>query len=56
MDFSDQDIADILNSYDYSYEHNKYYENSNYFDDDPRYTTEPLAIAIDQIDDLFDKG
>jgi adenylate kinase family enzyme len=55
IEFSKGDIVGILNSYDYAYEHDKYYENSNYFDDD-RVSTGPSTLAIDQIDDLFDKS
>lgn len=55
LDFSSYDIMEILDNYDYKYEHDRYIENSYEpeFDKDV-YT--PQVMAIDQIDDLFDRS
>lgn len=55
LDFSSHDIIDILNNYDYKYEHDRYIENS-YEPDLDRHFDGPQVMAIDQIDDLFDRS
>lgn len=55
MYHSSENVHDILESYDYMYDHHRYHENNNEPEDD-RYIAEPFSLAIDQIDDLFDKG
>jgi adenylate kinase family enzyme len=55
LDFSSYDIIDILKGYDYKYEHDRYIENS-YESEDDRDFDSPQVIAIDQIDDLFDRS
>lgn len=55
LDFSSYDIIDILKGYDYKYEHDRYIENS-YEPEDDRDFGSPQVMAIDQIDDLFDRS
>lgn len=55
VEFSNENIEDILNSYDYRYEHDKYYENGDY-SDGGHASLGPSTLAIDQIDDLFDRS
>lgn len=55
LDLSNNDIIAILDSYDYKYEHNRYYEDGDYFDGNLA-STGPSRMAIDQIDDLFEKS
>ena len=55
LDLSNNDIIAILDSYDYKYEHNRYYEDGDYFDGILA-STGPSRVAIDQIDDLFEKS
>lgn len=48
------DITRVLDSYDVAYELDRYYENS--YDGDYREAKGPIMHAIDEIDDLFDRG
>lgn len=48
------DITKILNSYDVAYELEQYYVNS--VDGEWKSSHGPLEVAIDEVDDLFDRG
>jgi hypothetical protein len=54
VDFCTDDISRILKMFDVSNELQKYFENS-YEQDDRKYEG-PTMLAIDEIDDLFDRG
>lgn len=55
MDCSSDEIHHVLSSYDYEYENDRYFENISY-SENYEITGEPTSIAIDNIDDLFDKN
>lgn len=52
--FCADDIDRVLESYDVAYELERYFENS--YDGDNRGSVGPAKLAIDEIDDLFDRG
>lgn len=54
VDFSEDDVSIILDTFDVSHELHKYFENS-YEGEDRKYEG-PAMLAIDEIDDLFDRG
>lgn len=54
VDVCADDITRVLDSYDVAYELDRYYENS--YDGDYREAKGPIMHAIDEIDDLFDRG
>jgi adenylate kinase family enzyme len=55
LDFSSYDVIDILNNFDFQYEHDQYIENS-YEPELDRHFDAAQVMAIDQIDDLFDRS
>ena len=54
VDFCADDVSRILNTYDVPYELQRYFENS--YEGDDRKHEGPTMLAIDEIDDLFDRG
>ena len=54
VDFCADDVGRILDVFDVSHELQKYFENSPEGDD--REYEGPTMLAIDEIDDLFDRG
>lgn len=54
VDFCADDVSRILEVFDVSHELQKYFENSSEGDD--REYEGPTMLAIDEIDDLFDRG
>lgn len=54
VNFCADDVGRILESYDVAYELHRYFENS--YEGDDRKSEGPAMLAIDEIDDLFDRG
>lgn len=54
VDFSTDDVNSILETFDVSYELQRYFENS--YEGPDREYEGPAMLAIDAIDDLFDRG
>lgn len=54
FNFCAEDVSHILESYDVAYELHRYFENS--YEGDDRKSEGPAMLAIDEIDDLFDRG
>ncbi len=54
VDFCADDVGRILESYDVADGLHSYFENS--YDDDDRVAEGPAVLAIDEIDDLFDRS
>lgn len=52
--YTQADISNLVDSYDVESELKKYHE--NYHEDDERRIDGPQALAINEIDDLFDRG
>lgn len=55
IDYSSYDVTRILDSFDVADGLQSYFEN-NYRDDDQVYSEGPEKLAIDEIDDLFDRS
>jgi adenylate kinase family enzyme len=56
INFDANDIDRILESYDVAYELDRYFENAYDGNGDDRRSEGPAMLAIDEIDDLFDRG
>ena len=54
VEFSAGDVSSILDTFDVSYELQRYFE--NYYEGPDREYEGPAMLAIDAIDDLFDRG
>jgi adenylate kinase family enzyme len=56
INYDADDVDRILESYDVAYELDRFFENAYDGDGDDRRSEGPAMLAIDEIDDLFDRG